>query len=76
MAKKSLVRRCASRSAFLVLIDAMSTVTVTLESRGFSAAITVASNDSNTPLTLLIARWRTLKPISVWSVSIVQVPVR
>lgn len=67
MAKKSLVRRWASRSAFLVLIEAMSTVTSTRESCGFSAAVTVASNVSKTPLTLLMARWRTLKPISVWA---------
>jgi hypothetical protein len=39
----------------LVLIDAMSTVTVTLDSRGFSAAFTTASNFSKVPRALLIA---------------------
>ena len=72
--KKSPVRRCASRSAFLVLIEATCAFAVTVDSSGFSAVTKLASKFSNTPFTLLIIRWRMLKPTSLWVGSMVQVP--
>ena len=74
--KKSPVRRCASRFGSLVVIEATSADAVTVESRGFSAVTKVASKRSNLPFTLLIMRWRMLKPTSLCAVSTFQVPAR
>ena len=56
-------------------LDALkASVAAMVASEGFSGAVTVTSNCSNEPLTLLMARWRTENVISECVGSSFQVP--
>jgi hypothetical protein len=55
-------------------MEATSTEAVALESVGFSVVVKVPLNEPKVPLTLLIMRWRTLKPTSLCEGSRAQVP--
>ena len=74
MLKKSALLRWASRWSSPVVTEPRSTFASTFESSGFSATVTVPVKDVNRPRTLVIIRWRAVKPTMLWLGSTFQTP--
>src|SRR5262245_65562531 len=72
--EKSVPRRWASRSGWLVLTEASATEAVTDTSSRVSPTWRLALKSSNRPRTLLRPRWRTLKWMPEWAASTGQSP--
>ena len=74
MSKKSALFRWASRWSSPVVTELRSTLASTVDCSGSSAMVTVPVKSVKRPRTLLIMRWRALKPTTEWLVSTFQAP--